>query len=128
MGPCVLSLFMMKRVLWSLLFWLGGMAFSPSLHAQTATKVEYRFKVYGNCGACEERILEVLDQKGIVAAGWDRSKQEAWVVYRPSKISEDQIQRFVAAAGHDTERFKADSAVYQSLPDCCLYREKHSPH
>jgi Cu(I)/Ag(I) efflux system membrane fusion protein len=69
-----------------------------------------------------------LDQKGIVAAGWDRSKQEAWVVYRPSKISEDQIQRFVAAAGHDTERFKADSTVYQSLPDCCLYREKHVPH
>ncbi len=119
---------MMNRILWSLLFWLGGMAFSPSLHAQTATKVEYRFKVYGNCGACEERILEALDQKGIVAAGWDRSKQEAWVVYRPSKISEDQIQRFVAAAGHDTERFKADSTIYQSLPDCCLYREKHSPH
>ena len=120
---------MMKRALWSLLFWMGCMvALLPSLQAQTATKVEYRFKVYGNCGACEERILEALDQKGIVAAGWDRSKQEAWVVYRPSKISEDQIQRFVAAAGHDTERFKADSAVYQSLPDCCLYREKHSPH
>jgi Cu(I)/Ag(I) efflux system membrane fusion protein len=119
---------MMNRALWSLLIWLGGIAFSPSLQAQTATKVEYRFKVYGNCGACEERILEALDQKGIVAARWDRAKQEAWVVYRPSKISEDQIQHFVAAAGHDTEHFKADTAVYQSLPGCCLYREKHSPH
>lgn len=119
----------MKHFRWCLWFWVGCMSvLLPSLHAQTPSKLEYRFKVYGNCGACEERILEALDQRGIVAAGWDRAKQEAWVVYRPSKISEDQIQHFVAAAGHDTERFKADTAVYKALPDCCLYREKHSPH
>ena len=118
----------MKPFLWSLLIWLGGIAFSPSLQAQTASKVEYRFKVYGNCGACEERITEALDQNGIVAGGWDRDKQEAWVVYRPSKVTLEQIHRYIAAVGHDTDLMKADSAVYQSLPNCCLYREKHSPH
>jgi hypothetical protein len=91
-------------------------------------KTEARFKVYGNCGACEERITEALDQKGIVAGGWDREKQEVWVVYRPSKVTLEQIHRYIAAVGHDTDLMKADSAVYQSLPNCCLYREKHSPH
>ncbi len=93
-----------------------------------SSKLEVRFRVYGNCGACEERIAEALDQKGIVAGGWDRIKQEVWVVFRPSKVSLGQIHRFVAGAGHDTDLLKADSAVYNALPNCCLYREKHSPH
>ena len=113
---------------WSL-FLLLSMVGVLSLNAQpTSTKVEARFKVYGNCGACEERITEALDQKGIVAGGWDREKQEVWVVYRPSKVTLEQIHRYIAAVGHDTDLMKADSAVYQSLPNCCLYREKHSPH
>jgi len=70
---------------WSLFLHLS-MVGVLSLNAQpTSTKVEARFKVYGNCGACEARITEALDQKGIVAGGWDREKQEVWVVYRPSK-------------------------------------------
>jgi len=113
---------------WSL-FLLLSMVGVLSLNAQpTSTKVEARFKVYGNCGACEERITEALDQKGIVAGGWDREKQEVWVVYRPSKVTLEQIHRYIAAVGHDTDLMKTDSAVYQSLPNCCLYREKHSPH
>ncbi len=113
---------------WSL-FLLLSMVGVLSLNAQpTSTKVEARFKVYGNCGACEERITEALDQKGIVAGGWDREKQEVWVVYRPSKVTLEQIHRYIAAVGHDTDLMKADSAVYQNLPNCCLYREKHSPH
>jgi hypothetical protein len=102
---------------------------SPKVQDTSAkAKTEARFKVYGNCGACEERITEALDQKGIVAGGWDREKQEVWVVYRPSKVTLEQIHRYIAAVGHDTDLMKADSAVYQSLPNCCLYREKHSLH
>lgn len=93
-----------------------------------SAKVETRFKVYGNCGACEERIAEALDQKGIIAGTWDRMKQEVWVVYRPTKVSLEQIHRYIAGAGHDTDLLQADSVVYNALPNCCLYREKHSPH
>jgi len=103
----------------------------PMVLAQKPTnvaKLEARFKVYGNCGACEERIAEALDQKGIIAGTWDRVKQEVWVVYRPSKVSLEQIHRYIAGAGHDTDLLQADSAVYNALPNCCLYREKHSPH
>jgi len=113
--------------LFLLVIWVGVMPVNAQ-PTSTKSKVEARFKVYGNCGACEERITEALDQKGIVAGGWDREKQEVWVVYRPSKVTLEQIHRYIAAVGHDTDLMKADSAVYQSLPNCCLYREKHSPH
>jgi Cu(I)/Ag(I) efflux system membrane fusion protein len=43
-------------------------------------------------------------------------------------VTLEQIHRYIAVVGHDTDLMKADSAVYQSLPNCCLYREKHSPH
>lgn len=122
----------MKFLAWFLFQVVGFVALtgSPSMAQKptNAAKMEARFKVYGNCGACEERIAEALDQKGIIAGTWDRVKQEVWVVYRPSKVSLEQIHRYIAGAGHDTDLIQADSAVYNALPNCCLYREKHSPH
>jgi hypothetical protein len=29
----------------------------------------------------------------------------------------------VAMVGHDTEKVKASNVVYESLPDCCKYRQ-----
>ena len=84
--------------------------------------------VKGNCGQCEQRIMEALDQKGIVAAGWDRHKQEAWDVFRPGAVTEEQIHSYIAAAGHDTALKKADSEVYKRLPQCCLYRDGLNVH
>jgi hypothetical protein len=91
-------------------------------------KKEIRLMVKGNCGQCERRIMESLDQKGIIAAGWDRQKQEAWVVYRPGLVTEEQIHAYIAAAGHDTGLKKADHEVYKSLPQCCLYRDSNNLH
>jgi len=122
----------MRLIATQIILWLclGGMSLTTALAQSTAqpSRVEARFKVYGNCGACEQRIAEALDQRGIIAGGWDRDKQEAWVVYKPSKVTIEQIHRFVAAAGHDTDLMKADSVIYNELPHCCLYREKHNPH
>ncbi|MFZ9938907.1 MAG: heavy-metal-associated domain-containing protein [Bacteroidia bacterium] len=91
-------------------------------------KKEIRFMVKGNCGQCEQRIVDALDQKGIIAAGWDRQKQEAWVVFRPGVVTEEQIHTYIAAAGHDTALKKADSVVYKGLPQCCLYRDGLNVH
>jgi hypothetical protein len=62
-------------------------------------KKEIRFMVKGNCGQCEQRIMEALDQKGIVAAGWDRHKQEAWVVFKPGAVTEEQIHSYMIRVG-----------------------------
>jgi len=32
------------------------------------------------------------------------------------------ISKALAAVGHDTDRHKADDAVYEALPGCCHYR------
>jgi Cu(I)/Ag(I) efflux system membrane fusion protein len=114
------------------LIWFGlvGLGWNTALAQQKAqtSRAEARFRVYGNCMACEKRIVEALDQRGIIAGGWDRDKQEAWAVYKPSRVTLEQIHRYVVAVGHDTDLMKADSLVYNQLPYCCLYREKHSPH
>ncbi|MDD4632200.1 MAG: copper chaperone, partial [Proteiniphilum sp.] len=38
------------------------------------------------------------------------------------KTSPDDIAKAVAKAGHDTDKFKADQAAYNALPECCKYR------
>ena len=105
--------------------------FSGSLYdaaQKPPKKKEIRFMVKGNCGQCEQRIVEALDQKGIIAAGWDRHKQEVWVVFKPGTVTEEQIHAFIAAAGHDTALKKADADVYKRLPQCCLYRDGLKVH
>ena len=39
------------------------------------------------------------------------------------KANASAIQKAIAKAGHDTEKFKAPDKVYKQLPECCLYRE-----
>ena len=34
-----------------------------------------------------------------------------------------QLHNMVAMVGHDTEKVKASNVVYESLPDCCKYRQ-----
>jgi hypothetical protein len=46
------------------------------------------------------------------------------VTYDPSKITNEAIQKKIAAAGHDTEKQKAAEAVYNKLPGCCQYDRK----
>jgi len=35
----------------------------------------------------------------------------------------DAISKAIAKAGHDTDTYKADQAVYDQLPGCCKYRQ-----
>jgi Cu(I)/Ag(I) efflux system membrane fusion protein len=40
-----------------------------------------------------------------------------------SETNLDTIQKAVANASYDTEKFKAPEEVYSKLPECCLYRK-----
>jgi len=44
------------------------------------------------------------------------------LVYNPSKVKSDVVQKKIAAVGHDTPKYKATAAVYNALPGCCKYR------
>ena len=93
------------------------------------------------CFWCTEAIFEQLD--GVVSAvsGYsgghtqDPSYEEVstgetgfaealQIVYDPAKISNDDIQKKIAAVGHDTEKYTAIDSVYQKLPGCCHYERK----
>ena len=93
------------------------------LTMQGQGKAELEFKAKGCCAMCEDRILNALDVPGVRVAQWDQFKEEAFVVFKPKKISEDQIEQLVADAGHDTERFIASDEAYGALAACCLYRD-----
>jgi len=44
-------------------------------------------------------------------------------VYLSPAITIDSLQQRVAAVGHDTEKIKALDAVYNTLDECCQYRD-----
>lgn len=99
--------------------------FISSVFAQT-TNVTDTIKVYGECGMCQNRIQKVLKVKGVSSAIWDTETKLLIVSYNPDIITNDDIQRRVALAGHDTDKFRATDQAYNKLPGCCMYQRKIS--
>jgi len=87
------------------------------------TKTE-TIKVSGNCGMCKDRIEAAAKVEGVTKADWNKDTKLLTLVYIPAMVKSDDIQKKVAAVGHDTEKFKAPDAVYAKLPGCCKYDRK----
>jgi mercuric ion binding protein len=90
--------------------------------AKTSTVKTEAFKVSGNCGMCKERIETAAKVDGVSKAEWNKDTKMLTLAYDPSKVKSDDVQKKVAAVGHDTEKYKADTKVYNGLPGCCKYR------
>lgn len=100
------------------LLFVAVLAFtSLSVFAQTKTD---SFKVYGNCGMCQKRIEKAVKLEGVSAAAWDVDSKIMTITYDQSKVTLDDIQKKIAAVGHDTDKFRAEDKVYDKLPGCCL--------
>jgi len=102
---------------------LGANTFAQSNTSSkvTSTKTE-TLKVSGNCDMCKARIEKAAKLEGVSKADWDKKSKILSVTYDPAKTTIDQVGKQVAAAGHDTEKMKADDKAYSSLPACCKYR------
>jgi periplasmic mercuric ion binding protein len=81
------------------------------------------FTVKGNCEQCKARIENAADIKGVKFCSWDEKTHIATVTYKPEKVTLEQIQKAIAASGHDAAEVKAEDAAYKKLPDCCKYRD-----
>lgn len=82
------------------------------------------FTVYGNCGLCKARIEKAAKSvKGAVTASWDMKTHKLQLVFNKMLTNSDDIQRAIAKAGHDTDKFRADDSTYSHLPVCCHYRK-----
>jgi len=80
--------------------------------------------VKGSCEMCKDRIEKAAKEvEGVSFASWETEKQVLHLNYNPDKTSADDIAKAVAKAGHDTDKYKAEQAVYDALPACCKYRE-----
>jgi mercuric ion binding protein len=88
-----------------------------------------RFKVYGNCGMCKDRIERALkSQKGVVAASWDEETMMVGVKYQASLITLEELHQAAALAGHDTDQARTSDETYDNLHFCCKYeRPKETP-
>jgi len=86
------------------------------------TKTE-TIKVAGNCELCKTRIEKAAKVDGVTKADWSDKTKMLTLVYNPMKVKSDDIQKKIAAAGHDTPKYKATDKAYNALPSCCKYRK-----
>ncbi len=113
--------------IFTVLFSLGlGMNSFAQTHDQSNTVVTKTetIKVWGNCNMCKARIEKAAKVEGVSKSKWDKETKILKLVYDPSKANSDDIQKKIAAVGHDTEKFTADDNAYKSLPACCHYDRK----
>ena len=105
----------------TLKFFIAIVALTISTVAFAATKTE-TIKVSGNCESCKARIEKAAKVDGVTKADWSDKTKILTLVYDPSKVKSDDVQKKIAAVGHDTPKFKATDKVYNALPGCCKYR------
>lgn len=98
---------------------------SVSLGFQAQKVQEAEFSAGGCCPTCEDDILRALDVKGVKTCSWDQYNQRATVVFKPGKVSLDELQRLVSLTGHDTDLYIASDEAYGKLTDCCKYRKEN---
>jgi copper chaperone CopZ len=96
--------------------------FTINVNAQN--KVEDNIWVDGICEMCKVRIENALDVNGVWVAEWNVETKNLHVVYKPKKITKEQICTLLNEVGHDTEVSKATDEQYNSVHKCCLYRDE----
>ncbi|KAB2866320.1 MAG: efflux RND transporter periplasmic adaptor subunit [Bacteroidales bacterium] len=96
---------------------------SHSGHTTNQIAKHEMFGVSGNCEMCKDRIETAAKSvKGVLNAVWNDKTKQIHVEFNDMETNLDAIQKAIALAGHDTEKYKADNATYNALPECCRYR------
>ena len=89
--------------------------------AQTKNKLTETVKVYGNCGMCKKIIEKAGTEKGVSTTIWDKDTDMATITIDSKKTTIDEVLKKIAAAGYDSDKFRAPDAVYNDLHGCCQY-------
>ena len=98
---------------------MSAMKQKPEAKTQQTT-----FRVSGNCDMCKARIEKAAKSvSGVDSTDWNIKTKMLHLIFDPGKTSQDDVQKVIAMAGHDTGKYKAPDSVYNSLPECCRYRK-----
>ena len=107
----------MKNIFLSLFIILSASAYASKV--DTAS-----FTVNGICGMCKDRIENAAYIKGVKKATWDKEAQKLTVIYKPNKVTLEQIGESLADAGHDNQYVTCTEEQYMRVHKCCRYREQ----
>ncbi|HLV38295.1 heavy-metal-associated domain-containing protein [Xanthomarina sp.] len=109
----------MKKLGILLVMLIGMTAFSQDKNARATMEVD------GVCNMCKERIEKACIQtKGVKSAVWNVNTHELSLIYDARKTDLATIETNIAAVGHDTKNVVATEDAYNSLHNCCLYRDE----
>ncbi|MBL7827033.1 MAG: heavy-metal-associated domain-containing protein [Saprospiraceae bacterium] len=97
---------------------------SGQTNAGLSDTMTAKFKVYGNCGMCEKRIEKAAKIEGVYFADWSEETLILTIKFDLKKVKPSQVEKAVAAVGHDTQHVRADDAVYANLHSCCQYERR----
>lgn len=105
---------------------MGSLVSSSNIYGQDAVQDgnpgEATFTVLGKCGMCKDRIERAAyTVRGVRSAKWDQEKQQLEVKFRPQRTNQEQIERAIAKAGHDTQNFLTHDGIHADLHHCCIY-------
>ena len=109
----------MKNLIIALFMFMGVVSFAQNKNARASMEVD------GVCLMCKERIEKAcIKTKGVKSAVWNVETHELKLIYDERKTSLETITQSVVAVGHDTKDLKATDEAYNSVHDCCKYRDK----
>ena len=93
--------------------------------AQEITYKKESFKVWGICDMCKITIDKAAGSiEGVKRASWNLANKKISVKFDIDKTSVDSIQKALALAGYDSEKYKATDEDYNNLHKCCKYDRK----
>ena len=97
---------------------------SHSHHDHSSDETHAHLTVSGACEMCKTRIeAAVKGIDGVSSVSYELNAKMLHVDFDASKTSLDAVAKAVAAAGHDNELHRANDAVYESIHECCRYRD-----
>lgn len=111
----------MKKIILLLALLTAGVLFAQDKNAKK------QIEVSGNCTMCKMRMAKAVYQlKGVKYCDWSPETKKMDLIFNEEKISLKEIEMAIATAGHDTPMFKATDEAYESLADCCHYRDEEA--
>ncbi len=109
----------MKKTILLLTLLFSGVLFAQDKNAKANIEVD------GVCFMCKMRIEKAaIKTKGVKSAVWNLEDHRLSLIYNEGKTSLEEIQKNIAAAGHDTHDIKATDEAYNSVDPCCKYRDE----
>ena len=81
-------------------------------------------KVWGNCEKCKKTIEGAVNMDGVVEKNWSPESTLMTVKFDTTKVSIDKIQKAIALAGYDNDKYYGDDYAYGKLEACCQYERK----